>query len=66
MHAVDALSKMKFFSSSEPQQVYAFYLMNNMPERAQKFRAEASKKAGFDLDSYLKKVEQNPADFKRQ
>jgi len=63
---VAALGKLKFFSSSEPQQVYAFYLLNGMSERAKEFRTQVVKNAAYDLDAYLKKVESNPAAFKRQ
>jgi hypothetical protein len=36
-----------------------------MTERAQKFRATASKAVSYDLDYYFKQVDQNPTLYQR-
>jgi HEAT repeat protein len=60
---LDALEKVGHYSSSEPRDIYAFYLQREMTERAAKFRASANKSAGYDLDYYFKQVDQNPANY---
>jgi hypothetical protein len=36
-----------------------------MTARAKKFRQEANKAASYDLDYFLKQVEENPSRYKR-
>jgi hypothetical protein len=38
------------YSSSEPRDIYAFYLRRGMPDRAAKYRAAAKRTVGYDLD----------------
>ncbi len=63
---LDAMEKVGNYSSSEPRDIYAFYLQRGMTERAQKFRAAASKAASYDLDYYFKQVDVNPSLYRRQ
>ena len=63
---LDALEKVGNYSSSEPRDIYALYLLSGMPERATKFRERAAKAASYDLDYYFKQVDQNPALYRRE
>jgi hypothetical protein len=63
---LDAMEKVGNYSSSEPRDIYAFYVQRGMTERAKKFRQEANKAASYDLDYYFKQVDQNPSLYKRQ
>jgi hypothetical protein len=61
---LDALEKVGNYSSSEPRDIYAFYILTGMPERAKNFRERANKAASYDLDYYFKQVDQNPSIYK--
>ncbi|MCX6925601.1 MAG: HEAT repeat domain-containing protein [Verrucomicrobia bacterium] len=63
---LDAMEKVGNYSSSEPRDIYAFYLQRGLTERAKKFRATASKAASYDLDYYFKQVDENPSLYQRQ
>jgi len=63
---LDALEKVGNYSSSEPRDLYAFYLQNGLPERAKKFRSNANKAASYDLDYFFKEVDRQPDAYKRQ
>jgi len=63
---LDAMEKVGNYSSSEPRDIYAFYVQRGMTERAKKFRQEANRAASYDLDYYFKKVDRNPSLYKRQ
>jgi hypothetical protein len=63
---LDAMEKVGNYSSSEPRDIYAFYVQRGMTERAQKFRQEAKKAAPYDLDYFFKQVDANPALFTRE
>jgi len=63
---LDAMEKVGNYSSSEPRDIYAFYLQRGMTERAKKFRQEAKKAASYDLDYFFKQVDQNPSSYKRE
>lgn len=65
-HYLDAMEKVGNYSSSEPRDIYAFYILSGMPERAKKFRERANKAASYDLDYYFKQVDQNPSSYKRE
>lgn len=65
-HALDALEKVGNYSSSEPRDIYAFYLLSGMPERARKFRERANKAASYDLDTFFKQVDRNPGNYRRE
>jgi hypothetical protein len=63
---LDAMEKVGNYSSSEPRDIYAFYLQRGMTDRAQKFRQEARKAVTYDLDYYFKMVDENPSLYKRE
>ncbi|NLX23926.1 MAG: hypothetical protein GXY55_19925 [Phycisphaerae bacterium] len=63
---LDAMEKVGNYSSSEPRDIYAFYVQRGMNERAQTFRQEANKAASYDLDYFFKQVDANPSAYKRQ
>lgn len=63
---LDAMEKAGNYSSSEPRDIYAFYLQRGLTERAKKFRTAASKAASYDLDYYFKQVDTNPGLYQRQ
>jgi hypothetical protein len=63
---LDAIEKVGNYSSSEPRDIYAFYVQRGMTERAKKFRRDANKAASYDLDYYFKQVDQNPSLYKRE
>jgi hypothetical protein len=60
---LDALEKVGQYSSSEPRDIYAFYLQRGMPERAAKYREKAKKAATYDLDYYFDMVDKNPSGY---
>ena len=62
---LDAMEKVGNYSSSEPRDIYAFYLQRGMTERAQKYRQAAKKAASYDLDYYFKQVDENPSLYTR-
>ena len=64
---LDAIDKVDMgnCSSSEPRDVYVFYVQRGMTERAKKFRQEAARAAPYDLDYYFKQVDENPSLYKR-
>ena len=61
-----AIKKVGSYSSSEPRDIYAFYLQRGMTERAKKYRAGARKAVTYDLDYYFKQVDANPSLHKRR
>ena len=63
---LDALEQVGDYSSQEPCNIYAFYLQHGLAERAQRYRQNAGKKAGYDLDQYFKKVEKTPEAYLRR
>jgi hypothetical protein len=63
---LDAMEKVGNYSSSEPRDIYAFYVLNGMPERAKSFRERANKAASYDLDYFFKQVDQNPSNYRRE
>ena len=63
---LDAMEKAGNYSSSEPRDIYAFYLQRGMTERAQRYRQAANKAASYDLDYYFKQVDANPSFYQRQ
>ena len=58
---LDAIEKYGSSSSSEPRDVYAFYILRGMNERAKRFRERANRVATYDLDYYFKQVDRNPS-----
>jgi hypothetical protein len=63
---LDALEQVGAYSSSEPRDIYAFYILSDMTDRAKKFRERATKAAPYDLDYFFKLVDQNPTHYKRK
>ena len=63
---LDAMEKVGNYSSSEPRDIYAFYLQRGMTERAKRFRAMAKKAASYDIDYYFKQVDENSSLYKRE
>jgi len=53
------------YSSSEPRDIYAFYVQRGMTARAAKYRHAAEKSAGYDLDYFFKQVDKNPSVYNR-
>ena len=60
---LDSLEKQRWFSSSEPRNLYALYLLRGLPDRAKRFRAECKKLVGFDMDYYFDMADKNPSTF---
>jgi len=63
---LDAIEQVGNYSSSEPRDIYAFYLQRGMTERAQAFRRKAVAAASYDLGRYLDQVDENPSLYTRQ
>ena len=63
---LDAMEKVGDYSSSEPRDIYAFYVQRGMAERAKKFRQEAKSAAPYDLDYYSSQVNENPSLYKQE
>jgi hypothetical protein len=63
---LDALEQVGDYSSSEPRDIYAFYILSGMTDRAKKFRERATKAASYDLDYFFKLVDQNPTHYIRK
>ena len=63
---LNAMEMVGKYSSSEPRDIYAFYLQRGMTERAKNFRQKAKKAVSYDLDYYFNMVDKNPSLYKRQ
>ncbi|MHC4143885.1 MAG: HEAT repeat domain-containing protein [Planctomycetota bacterium] len=63
---LDAMEKVGNYGSSQPRDIYAFYVQRGMTERSKKFRQEAKKAVSYDLDYFFKMVDENPSLYKRQ
>ena len=62
---LDAIEDGYVTGSSEPRDIYAFYLQRGMTERAKIYRESAKKAASFDIDYFFKMVDQNPENYTR-
>lgn len=62
---LDAIEKGYVTGSSEPRDIYAFYLQRGMTERAKIYRTTAKKAATYDLDYFFNMVDQNPSTYTR-
>ncbi len=62
---LDAMEKVGNYSSSNPRDIYAFYILRGMTGRAKRFRERANRAATYDLDRYFKQVDQNPSHYLR-
>jgi HEAT repeats len=63
---LDALEQVGEYSSSNPRDIYAFYILSGMTDRAKKFREKANRVASYDLDYFFKQVDQNPKYYIRK
>ena len=53
------------YSSSEPRDLYAFYIQRNMNRRAQNYRKIVNQKTRYDMELYFKRVDKHPGHFMR-
>ena len=58
---MDALEKARFWSSSEPRDLYAFYLKNKMTARAKRFRDACTATFTYDIGYYFDAVDKENA-----
>lgn len=58
-----ALEKMRWFSSSEPRNLYALYVLRGMTARAKAFRASIKTAVAFDMTDYFNMADKNPAQY---
>lgn len=63
---LDAMEKGYVTGSSEPRDIYAFYVQRGMAGRAKSYRVAAKKQATFDLDYFFNQVDQNPGAYTRE
>ena len=61
--SLDALEKMQWYSSSEPRNLYALYVLRGMTARAQKLRAATRKAVTYNIDTYFDEADKNPATY---
>lgn len=54
---LDALEGAKFHGSSEPRDLYKFYVTRGMAERARKFRAKCNETVSFNMEIYFERVD---------
>jgi hypothetical protein len=59
------MEKVGEYSSSEPRDIYAFYLQRGMAERAKKFR-QAKRRSLGGLDYFFNQVDKDPSQYKRE
>lgn len=52
-----------WYSSSEPRDLYAFYVQRGLRERAKKFRERTKEAVSYDIDYYFKMVDENPGNY---
>ncbi len=64
--SLDALEKLQWYSSSEPRDLYAFYLQRGLTDRAKIFRERCRKSFTYDIDYFLKMAEQSPNTYTRE
>jgi hypothetical protein len=60
---LDALEQVGDYSSSEPRDIYAFYLQRGMTMRAAAYRAKVKKERTYDMDYYFNMVDKSPATY---
>lgn len=58
-----ALEKMRWYSSSEPRNLYALYVLRGMTARAKAFRAAMKKAVTYDIDVYFDMADKSPATY---
>jgi len=57
---------MKWYSSSEPRDLYALYLQRGLTDRAKAFRDHCRSTFTYDIDYFFKMAEKSPATYQRQ
>lgn len=55
----------RYYSSSEPRDLYALYVQRGLADRAKKFRAACKKGLSYDIDYFFKMVDENPGQYER-
>ncbi len=63
---LDAMEQVGNYSSSQPRDIYAFYLQRGMTQRANRYRQHAKETLTYDIDYYFKKVDENPSLYGQQ
>jgi hypothetical protein len=63
--SLDALELLKWFGSSEPQQLYAFYLVRGLKARALRFRVGIRTRVSFDMEYFFNLADKDPAGYAR-
>lgn len=58
---LDALEKLEMHSSSEPRDLYAFYLRVGLTDRAKAYRQNVEKKVPYDIGRFFDQAAENPA-----
>lgn len=53
------------YSSSEPRDLYAFYIQRGMKKRAKDYRKVVNEKTRYDMELYFKRVDEHPSHFMR-
>jgi HEAT repeat protein len=61
---LDALESVKFYSSSEPRDLYALYVKSGLTDRARRFREKCKKTISFDMEYYSNAVDRETIDKK--
>ena len=56
--SLNALEHARFYSSSEPRDLYAFYLQRNMTDRAKRFREYCESTFTYDIAYYFNAVDE--------
>jgi hypothetical protein len=54
-----------YYSSSEPRDLYALYLVHGQKERAKKFRALCKKGVPYDMEMFFDQADKSPAQYQR-
>lgn len=62
---LDALERMRWYSSSEPRMLYALYLARGLAPRAKRFRAATRKAVTYDIDFYFDMADKDPSAYLR-
>jgi hypothetical protein len=61
--SLHALEHMRWFSSSEPRDLYALYLLRGLDARAKRFRTDAKRTIPFDMTPSFDQADKSPATF---
>jgi hypothetical protein len=61
--SLDALERMHWYTSSEPLNLYAFYLTRKLTARAKQFRAAVKQAGPFDMEHDFDEADKDPSRF---